>query len=74
MNSDCHYVVVIPMAKRSDSHYIFPQISLPRSDSASQNRKDVDTILRLKKEYGKRNWEVTGNRTHAGRWLEPPVL
>ena len=33
MNSDCHYVVVISVAKRSDCHYVLPQISLPRSDS-----------------------------------------
>ena len=33
MNSDCHYVVVISVAKCGDCHYILPQISLPHSDS-----------------------------------------
>ena len=33
MNSDCHYMVMISVAKCSDCHYVLPQMSLPRSDS-----------------------------------------
>ena len=33
MNSDCHYMVVISVAKCSDCHYVLPQISVPHSDS-----------------------------------------
>ena len=32
MNSECHYLVVISVAKCSGRHYILPQISLPSSD------------------------------------------